>query len=81
MDRPHPGAGVGIFDGILEMARHRAEIALLPWSPPKRQDGGPLGVGADVVQLDDGHQGAAQASSMARSWTAMDIAALLRGSV
>ena len=80
MDRPHPRAGAGILHGILEMARHRPEIALLPGSAPKRHDGGPVRVGEDVVQLDDGHQGETS-SSMAWSATGMDIADLLRGSV
>jgi hypothetical protein len=41
---------------ILEVARHRPEIALLPASAPKCHDGRPIRIGHDVVQLDDRHQ-------------------------
>jgi len=52
VDRPHPGARLGVLGGVLEVARHRAQVALLARLPAQCEDGLPVGVGDDVPERD-----------------------------
>ena len=56
VDGPHPGTGLRVGDRVLEVADHRAEVALLAGPAPEAHHGLDVVLGDDVAELDDRHQ-------------------------